>query len=543
MADKTIGELPSLNTMEADTLIPVEHDGAAKSMSGTVLQNYIYSNVEDDVEVIAAQIATGPKGDDGVSPTVSTTKQNGVATVNITDADGDHTFTVNDGDVSKEFISSSSASGAIANFWRPAGGIPVNSLVCDINPVQAGSGDPSPTNIRAISGWTGVNVARTGKNLCPRLTGRTINGVTFTEQPDGSMTVVGTASSEALNAGAATSAILADYPLLPPGDYVVKGPTAARYYVVFRDKAANAVNVEVLSTHNLLSNFSVTANVTVAFRVITPCCAYLRVDVLTSDGAVNMTAYPQIEAGDTPSAYEPYQGSTYPISLGRTVYGGKLNVTTGKLTVTQGYIASYSGQTLPGKWIADRAVYAAGTTPPTGAQVVYELVEPETYQLTPQEVASLLGENNIWADCGNVEVTFGEDIKDYLDKKGTGIPAAEKGQPEGVATLDDYGVLSGVQSSSRLQRFEHDTTLSSEHNGVFGVCQVNDITITVPDSLPDERFELTLFRWQSKTVTITPAAGVTINASSNSKTITTTFGAVFLKKLTETVWIILGDYT
>lgn len=100
MADKTIGELPALGTMEDDALIPVEHDGTAKSMTGTVLGNYIYGLVEDDVEVIAQIIATGPKGDDGVSPTLSSSKTGKVTTIYYTDAE--HTTpavlaTVNDG--------------------------------------------------------------------------------------------------------------------------------------------------------------------------------------------------------------------------------------------------------------------------------------------------------------------------------------------------------------------------------------------------------------------------------------------------------------
>lgn len=33
------------------------------------------------------------------------------------------------------------------------------------SPVQSGSGDPSPSNVRPISGWTGCNVTRCGKNL------------------------------------------------------------------------------------------------------------------------------------------------------------------------------------------------------------------------------------------------------------------------------------------------------------------------------------------------------------------------------------------
>ena len=73
--------------MEDDTLIPVEHDGSAKSMSGTVLGNYVYGVVEDNVETIAGIIATGPQGPDGVSPTLSSSKTGKVTTIYYTDAD------------------------------------------------------------------------------------------------------------------------------------------------------------------------------------------------------------------------------------------------------------------------------------------------------------------------------------------------------------------------------------------------------------------------------------------------------------------------
>lgn len=44
---------------------------------------------------------------------------------------------------------------------------PVVELVVGIEPVQSGSGDPSPDNVRPITGWTGANVIRAGKNLIP----------------------------------------------------------------------------------------------------------------------------------------------------------------------------------------------------------------------------------------------------------------------------------------------------------------------------------------------------------------------------------------
>ena len=40
-----------------------------------------------------------------------------------------------------------------------------------------------------------------------------------------------------------------------------------------------------------------------------------------------------------------------------------------------------------------------------GVQLVYLLATPLTYQLTPQEVATLVGQNNVWSDSGDVSVT------------------------------------------------------------------------------------------------------------------------------------------
>lgn len=42
----------------------------------------------------------------------------------------------------------------------------------------------------------------------------------------------------------------------------------------------------------------------------------------------------------------------------------------------------------------------------SGQQAIYELEDPCVYQLTPTEVKTLLGYNNIWADTGEVEVSY-----------------------------------------------------------------------------------------------------------------------------------------
>ena len=45
---------------------------------------------------------------------------------------------------------------------------PLKSLVASFTPVQSGTGDPSPENVRSISGWGWVNVDCSGK-ICFRL--------------------------------------------------------------------------------------------------------------------------------------------------------------------------------------------------------------------------------------------------------------------------------------------------------------------------------------------------------------------------------------
>ena len=82
---------------------------------------------------------------------------------------------------------------------------------------------------------------------------------------------------------------------------------------------------------------------------------------------------------------------------------------TGVLTVDKANIASYNGESVNEPWVSSMDKYVSGATPTTGAQVVYPLATPITYQLTPQEVSTLLGDNNIWADTGDVAVEYRAD--------------------------------------------------------------------------------------------------------------------------------------
>ena len=56
----------------------------------------------------------------------------------------------------------------------------------------------------------------------------------------------------------------------------------------------------------------------------------------------------------------------------------------------------------------------------SGQMVCYELATPQTYQLTPQEaITTLLGQNNVWVDCGPVSVEYPADTKLYIQKINT----------------------------------------------------------------------------------------------------------------------------
>lgn len=113
-------------------------------------------------------------------------------------------------------------------------------------------------------------------------------------------------------------------------------------------------------------------------------------------------------AGTTLHAtHTPYIGSTTTLTLPSTIYGGEVDAQTEEGKEMWGYIASYNGETLPAEWICDRAVYAAGTTPPTGAQVAYKLATPVPFTATGgAEIKALDGVNTLLTDGDSITATY-----------------------------------------------------------------------------------------------------------------------------------------
>ena len=123
----------------------------------------------------------------------------------------------------------------------------------------------------------------------------------------------------------------------------------------------------------------------------------------------------QIEEGET--ATERQAPTTHTHQYGQTVYGGEDDFVNGGLTNEWGYIASYNGETLPGEWVSDRDVYQAGTTPTTGAEVVYRLSTPTIIQTSAEDISLLKGTNVVSTDGDDMEMKYSADIKAYIDSK------------------------------------------------------------------------------------------------------------------------------
>ena len=94
-----------------------------------------------------------------------------------------------------------------------------------------------------------------------------------------------------------------------------------------------------------------------------------------------------------------------------TIYSGTNN-TVGVLPSGSGY--SLAVRTTDTSLTTTSAINAYLAQNPI--TVVYELATPQTYILTGQEVETLVGENHIWADSGDVGITYRKDINIVIDE-------------------------------------------------------------------------------------------------------------------------------
>ena len=325
-----------------------------------------------------------------------------------------------------------STSGSLVSFNDGGDNIPLGSLIANITAVQSGSGTPSPSNVRAISGWSGCNLGVSENNI-------------WSEQWE-----VGS-----IDATTGQDIVYA-YEIRSKG-YINVNPNTAYFFK--KPTGSNSVVYFYNSKHEYLSYSTVPPDT--AFS--TPQNAYyIRFRLGNNYG----TTYNNDVSINYPSTVTTYQkfGKLINIPFGQTVYGGTLDVLTGLLTVTHrlvdlgtlnwNYDSTYQrfisdniadlktslARTLSGICsiyiciddgrpigsVPDKSFYFAANenamsvyihdstytdaqtfrTAMNGVQLVYPLATPVTYQLTPAQVRTLLGLNNIFADTGDISLSY-----------------------------------------------------------------------------------------------------------------------------------------
>ena len=250
---------------------------------------------------------------------------------------------------------------------------PLQSVIVD---VEATGGNGTPDNPNPINGYTEANITRCGVNL-------------WDEEWE-----LGTIND---NTGALVpnSSIIRSKNFIPVSGGVTillyATSTSNMWMRVFEyDKNENFIASDAKYTG---STYQLNANT-----------AYLKF-YMKSDYGTTYNNDISINYPSTDTAYHPYNGQTYTIAFGQTVYGGVLDVTRGKLKPCIEY-PSYNGETLSGRWLSSEATYVEGTTPPTGSQVVSLDDYGTDIDLTPEVISAVVGENNVFGDCGQTEVKY-----------------------------------------------------------------------------------------------------------------------------------------
>lgn len=331
---------------------------------------------------------------------------------------------------------------------------PLKACTVDINPVQSGSGTPSPSNIRPISGWTEANITVAGKNLYDET--QTLIKGRYTS--DGS--IAGTSSELNKHTGLIKIQGGKTY------TYYNAIPYTVQIYGVWFD-----ADEQYISTFALPKSPTTTSTATAPNNA-----CYVALSIYNeTDQKV------QFEVGSTATTYEPYTGTTYNIEFEDsgsplTVYGGTLDTVSGTLTVTgaiidlgtlsyaydssgvrfyaiapqlknmnqwdgaYGYCSHYEkgrigsggatdgltvGFGLYGMYVYIRDTRYSDVTSfreaMNGVQLVYEIATPTEISLTPaQIITTLYGKNVIWADSGDIAITYVRDtsiaINDALNQ-------------------------------------------------------------------------------------------------------------------------------
>lgn len=360
---------------------------------------------------------------------------------------GNNTFSTDTGTLEITFadLQEKSASGAVVSF-NSALAMPLASCNIAVNAWQEGSGDPSPSNVRAIHGFSKVNATRCGVNLLDK------NEVVNKLADNGA--TVDTTNKTVSYTGAIANATGVVFRNFKPN---------TRYTLLFKlTSGASNLNARFYYTDGTNSALYGVSDEFVA-RASTNGKSVESLAFSWVSGVATL-AYEQFglfEGLIDEEAYEPYTGNTYLIQLGQDVYGGIYNSVTGKMLVTwilqsmdfrwayvpnnNGYFSPYAAlpndkavgitniicdiyKTSDSSTIANMPDLSIKGTSNNRAIIIrdnsfngdttafreavknhyicYELNTPFDIQLTPTQIETIIGNNTIFADTGDIDLTY-----------------------------------------------------------------------------------------------------------------------------------------
>lgn len=358
------------------------------------------------------------------------------------------------GDMARNFLEAlmteTTTEANIASIDDGAGGLPLKQFVGNIQPTQAGSGDPAPDNVRAISGYTAVNVYRAGGDL--------LTGVTYRNgYYDNTGAFVSSVNTKCTNeytpcTGGAGYAIRFVY-----GNTNTSSRVRVHEYDAGQSWLRQAANVSTTKSDDAITITWTASSDAKYFRFSLPLFAEIECFGDAETYAVNFPTLAGTVYGGTLLVNSDGSGALMVDTAGWTFDGTETPSNIG--TLTNYYRARYNTANLAGTSIADgvtkyshgiidntyagefshaygtpsyvyafvpivegqtvKQYMAAQYTANTPVQVTYKLANPTTYALSAVQVAQMLqGVNNVWMDAaGMVQATYYANTALYVDKK------------------------------------------------------------------------------------------------------------------------------
>lgn len=311
-------------------------------------------------------------------------------------------------------------SGAVCTFADGADDVPMPSVKASITAVQAGSGDPSPSNVRAISGFAECDVTHTGANVFDK------SNLTWNKWYNSDGSLVANARY-----GVMSKMLRCERPKTIFVNCAVKPNSFA---IVFFDKKGNFL-------------FRVFNNSSTRQAEIPPSDAYwviIQLSCVTSEDITQ--AYidnigMMVSIGTEVSTYESYAGETIPVWM------GGINLWGGSVMLDSFKSAGISGLT-----------YDDSTLTYTALSISTKVVPTIQYKENTQYTFIFSMSNNLAYDATNLRVYYTDGTNTIIV-----LPSASAGTKQTVVFTTALGKtvdrIQGVNSAGTITLYYNESGL------------------------------------------------------------------------------------